>query len=97
MNIYVVRVEKIVKGKQCTVIWHTNYLKLPHVDSNIVSSIIADIDAEYGKSAKMTITRGKIHKYLGMTIDYYLPLKMNVYMVYYIVNIPDDIQEDMRR
>ena len=68
-----------------------------HVDSNIVSSVISGIEAEHEKTAKMTIGKGKIHKFIGMTIDYYLPLKMNVYMVYYIVNIPDDIQEDMRR
>ena len=40
-----------------------------HVDSNIVSSVLADMDAEYGNIVKMTIIWGRIHKYLGTIID----------------------------
>ena len=60
---------KIVYDKQCTIIWHVDDLKTSHVDPAVISSVLSDIDAEYGKIAKMTITRGKVHKYLGMTID----------------------------
>ena len=49
---------------------------MSHVDFNIVSSILTDIDAEYGNIEKMTITKVKIHKYLGMTIYYYSPGKL---------------------
>ena len=49
---------------------------MSHVDPNIVSSVLADIYAEYGNIAKMTITQGKIHKYLGMTIAYSSPGKL---------------------
>ena len=41
-----------------------------HANPAVVSRVLADLDAEYGTIAKMTITRGKVHKYLGMTIDY---------------------------
>ena len=61
-----------------------------HVDSNIDPIILADIDAEYDKIGKMTITRGKMHKYLGMTIDYSYPGKLISYMVDYIGNMLDD-------
>ena len=64
-----------------------------HVDPVIFSNILADIDAEYGKIEKMTIMRGKIHKYLGMTIDYYSPGKVIFYMVEYIRKMLDDIPE----
>ena len=44
----------------------------------------------------MTITRGKVHKYLGMTIDYYsLPGKVIYSMINYIGKMLDDIPEDM--
>ena len=46
---------------------------MSHVVYDIVSRVLDDIDAEYRKVSKMTITQGKIHKYLGMTIDYYSP------------------------
>ena len=61
---------KIIDNKQCTILWNVNDLKTSHIDPAVVSSVIDDIDAEYGKIAKMTIRRGKVHKYFGMTIDY---------------------------
>ena len=61
--------EKNVKGKQCTILWHVDNLKMSYFDSDIVSIVIYDIDTEYGKITKMTITQGKIHRYSGMTID----------------------------
>ena len=61
---------KNYNDKQCTILWNIDDLKMSHVDPDIVSSILADIDSEYGNIAKMTIMRGKIHKYLRMTIDY---------------------------
>ena len=87
---------KIVKGKQCTILWNVDELKLLQVDSYIVSSIISSFDAEYGNISKMTITRGNIHKYLGVTIKYYFPGKAKFSMVDYIGNMLDDIPEDMR-
>ena len=60
----------IVNGKQCTILWNVEDLNMSHFYSEIVSRILADFDAEYRNIAKMTITQGKIHKYLGMTIKY---------------------------
>ena len=62
--------KKNVNGKQWTIICWFYDLKMFQVDSNIVSGVISDIDAEYGKIAKMAIMRGKIHKYLRMTIHF---------------------------
>ena len=87
---------KIVKGKQCTIIWHIEDPKMLHADPNIASSVISDIETEYGNISKMNITRGKIHKYLGMTINYYSPVKIKFSMVNYIVMMIDDIPEDIR-
>ena len=74
----------IVNGKKCTIIWNVDDLKMSHVDSDTVSSVLADIDAKYGKIAKMTRTRGKIQKYLGMTIYHSLPGKVIFSMFNYI-------------
>ena len=61
---------KIIKRKQSTILWHVNNLKMTHIDSETVAGVISDIDTWYGKIEKMTTTRGKINKYLGMTIKY---------------------------
>ena len=60
---------KIIDNNKCTILWHVDYLKTSHADPAVISSFLADIDAEYGKISKMTITQGKVHKYLGMTMD----------------------------
>ena len=44
----------------------------------------------------MTTTQGKIHKYLRMTIDYSSQGKVIFPMVYYIINMLNYIQEDMK-
>ena len=66
---------------------------MPQVDSDFFSLILADIDVDYGNISKMTITRGKIHKYLGINIYYSLTVKVKFSMVDYIGNILDDIPE----
>ena len=62
---------KIIDDKQCTILWHAYDLKTSHFDPAMIYSVLADIDAEYEKIAKMNIMQGKVHKYLGMTIDYF--------------------------
>ena len=74
-------VNKIIDNIQCTILWHVDDLKTSHVDPDVVSSVLADIDAEYGEISKMTITRGKVHKYLGMNIDYSSPGKVIFSMI----------------
>ena len=78
---------KIIKGKQCTIHWHVDDMQMSHADYDIGSSILSDINAEYGKIAKMTITRGKIHKYLRMTINYSFTGKVIFSMVEYSRNM----------
>ena len=55
---------------------------MSHVNSGIISSVLAEIDSEYGNISKITITRGKIQKYLGMNMDYSSPGKVKFSMVY---------------
>ena len=71
-------------------------MKMLHVDSNIVSCHLADIDTEYGNIAKMTITQDNIHKDIGMTINQSSLGKVTFSMVNYIGNILDNIPEYMK-
>ena len=88
--------KKITDEKQCNILWHVDDLETSHVDPAIISSILAYIDAEYGDIAIMTITQGKVHRYLGMTIDYYSSGKVIVLMIDYIGKMLDNIPEDMK-
>ena len=65
----------MVNGKQLTITWHVDDLKISHVDEDVVSAIIKDLNGKYGKEAcgkdaPLTVLRGKKHEYLGMVLDY---------------------------
>ena len=57
---------KIVNGKQLTICWYVDDLKISHVDAKVVSEIIKAIEDKFGK---MTVTRGKKHSYVGLEIE----------------------------
>ncbi len=61
---------KTIKGKQCTIIWHVDDLKISHMDQNVLEDIAKKLDKKYGKEEPITIHWGYIHDYLGMTVDY---------------------------
>ena len=86
---------KIIDGNQCTIVWHIDDLKISHVDPNVVTAVIADIQKEYGKTDTVTFTHGKVHNYLGMKIDFSAPEKVEITMNDSIFDILDDTPDDM--
>jgi hypothetical protein len=86
---------KMINGKQCTILWHVDDLKISHVEPSVVTSVIELLQSEFGKEAPLTITRGKVHEYLGMTIDYSIPGKVKFTMLDYIKGMLDDLPSDM--
>ena len=65
-----------------------------NVEPAVVSSILADIDAEYGKITKITITQEKAHKY--PSIGYSPPGMVILEIINNIGNMLDDIPEDIK-
>ena len=77
-------VNKSINGHQYTILWHVDDLKISHVDPNVVSAVIADLETEFGQEAPLTVTQGKVHKYLGLTLDYRTPGKVKITLFDYI-------------
>ncbi len=42
-------VNKEISGKQCTVLWHVDDLKISHVDPEVVTAVIDMVEADFGK------------------------------------------------
>ena len=61
-------VNKIINRTQMTVRWHVEDLKVSHKDPMEVTKFIMAMGHIYG--SKMSVTRGKVHEYLGMDLDY---------------------------
>jgi hypothetical protein len=66
---------KIVKGKQITICFHVDDCKISHESTKVVDATIKWLRAEYESifedgSGVMKVHRGKVHKYLGMSLDF---------------------------
>jgi hypothetical protein len=86
---------KMINGKQCTVLWHVDDLKISHVDAKVVTGVIKQIDDEFGQEAPITVTRGKVHDYLGMTLDYTKKGKVKILMLDYVMKMLADLPAEM--
>jgi hypothetical protein len=86
---------KMINGKQCTVLWHVDDLKISHVDAKVVTGVIKQIDDEFGQEAPITVTRGKVHDYLGMTLDYTKEGKVKILMLDYVMKMLTDLPAEM--
>ena len=86
---------KIIEGKQCTILWHVDDLKISHVDPEVVTNVIKQLENEFAKNAPLTITRGKTHDYLGMTLDYGIDGRVQIKMFDYIENMLKGLPTDM--
>ena len=82
---------KTVDRKQTTVVWHVDNLKISQENGDTVGALINKLREQYGNEAYLTIHRGKVHKYLGMKMDYREESKVSIDMPYYLKNILDDM------
>jgi hypothetical protein len=83
---------KIIEGKQMTICFHVDDYKLIHLKKTVMDRMIGYLRQEYESifedgSRAMTVSRGKIHKYLGMTLDYSVPGQVKITMLDYVNEI----------
>jgi hypothetical protein len=83
---------KNIVGEQMTICFHVDECKLSHRKTNVMDSMIEYIWKEYESifedgSGSMTVSRGKLHKYLGMTLDYTVRGQVKITMLNYVDEI----------
>ena len=57
-------------GSQHTVRFHVDNLMSSHIDKRINDRFLKWLNERYGKYGPVKATRGKVHDYLGMTLDF---------------------------
>ena len=67
--------------------WHVGDLNISHIDPKAVYCVIKQLKKNYGKDSPITVTRGVVHKYLGMTIDFYKEDKVVIRVDDYVSDI----------
>ena len=86
---------KTINGKQCTIVWHVDDLKVSHKQTSVVDEKISYLRTKYEKVGTMTVRRGKVHDYLGMTLDFSQPGKFIVSMENYLDAVLNNLPEEM--
>ena len=77
---------KMIDGQQMTICYHVDDCKLSHRRSKVNDRVIKWLRQEYevifeDGSGKMAVSRGKVHKYLGMTLDYTVRGQFQITMI----------------
>ena len=83
---------KLVNGHQLTIVWHVDDLKISHKEPKTVTRMVTWLRRTYERmfddgSGAMKICRGKLHEYLGMTLDYRVKGQVTFSMIPYIKEI----------
>ena len=88
-------VNKTIKGHQMTVVWHMDDLKVSHIESKEVDKFIKQMKEEFRADAPLSVSRGKVHDYLGMNLDFRVKGELRIDMEHYIDMMLHDAPEDM--
>ena len=87
-------VNKMVNGKQLTVMWHMDDLKISHVDSKVVTGLIDYLQSIYGK---MHGLRKRKHDYPGMWLDYSKDRKVEIIMEQFLCDVISEFFEEISK
>jgi hypothetical protein len=82
---------KMINGKQCTICWYVDDLKISHMERSVVDNMISIIEARYGK---MVVTHGNVHTYVGMDIKFTDDGEVKILMKQYIEESLEAFPED---
>jgi hypothetical protein len=83
---------KMINGKQMTMIWHVDNLNASHVDAFELTKFASYLSSIYGGLA---VHQGKKHDYLGMDLDYSEKGKVKISMINYINNVSKEFPEHL--
>ena len=62
---------KTIDGQQMTIQFHVDNLKLSHMDQGALDKVVRELNGVFCTSKKeLAETKGDVHKYLGLTIDF---------------------------
>ena len=80
-----------IEGKQCTLIWHVDDIKISHMNINVVKDIISKLEKKFGK---MTVNFGPDYDFIGIKMRFLDDKTLEVDMRDYLRDAIEDFGED---
>ena len=86
---------KIINGKQMTVVWHVDDFKVSHVEEAEVKHFLQLIKDNYEdpEIGLVKISHGRVHNFLGMTLDFTSDGEVKIDMREYVSKMIDAFPE----
>jgi hypothetical protein len=84
----------MIDGKQCTIAWYVDDLKVSHMQKSVVMKILKAIETKFGG---LKITTGRNHTYLGMDITFKKNGTLEIRMKDYIKEAIEASKEDVSK
>lgn len=84
----------MIDGNQMTLTWHVDDIKSSHVNPKVNDEFLKWLQKEYGQLAAVKATRGKVHDYLGMTLDYNVHGSVCIDMRDYVKGMTEEFPSD---
>ena len=80
---------KTVDRKQFTICCHVDDLKILQMIPKVVDGVLSHLTTKYGKVSSLSVSRGRMHDYLGMRLNYGTKVKVRITMPEHINIILD--------
>jgi hypothetical protein len=74
---------------------HVDDLKISHVDPEVVEGVLTLLNERYGKRKPLVATQGKVHEYLGMTLNFSKDGNVKIIMKDYIEDMLGELDGSM--
>ena len=68
---------KMIRGKQCTIVWYVDDVKVSHCEEEVVDEIVKEIEKHFGP---MKVNKNKTFDYLGMNVTFTNDRKIEIEM-----------------
>ena len=86
---------RVVNKKQQTIRFHVDNIMSSHVDRRVNDRFAKWAKEKYGKIKPVEVKRGKVHTFLGMTLDFSTPGECHVMQKEYIEDIVSTWPENL--
>ncbi len=87
---------KTVEGSQHTILFHVDDVKSSHKKPEVNDKFAEWLEDMYGgEHGQVKTHRGKIHEYLGMTLDFSEPGKVKIKMIDYVKDMLESFPEEL--
>ena len=88
---------RMVNNKHHTIVWHVDDVKSSHINSRVNDEFLKWLHVKYGSDniGKVKATRGKVHDYLAMKLDYSEAGILKVDMTDYVKSMIQEFPQEL--